>query len=168
MEIPMLGTFRTAPGQRSLRMAKYILRVALMTALMTGTILAASAKSQEKTLLVWAGDQARVAPDFIAVVDFDPKSATYGRVLRTVPLSGASAVGNEPHHANLSRDGRTLALGGLLSILKGQEQVFFFDVTNPRNPTFISSDKPTDASITDDFAALNNGGFLVSYMGGGN
>ena len=55
----------------------------------------------------------------------------YGKVLRTVPLDGAGAVGNEPHHVGLSRDGRTLALGGLLSVLRGQDQVFFFDVTRP-------------------------------------
>jgi hypothetical protein len=52
-------------------------------------------------------------------------------------LSGDNAVGNEPHHVGLSRDGRTVALGGLLSALKGQDQVFFFDVSEPRHPTFI-------------------------------
>ena len=84
---------------------------------------------EEDTLLVWASDKAHVAPDFLAVLDFDRDSRTYGKVLRTVPLTGASAVGNEPHHVGLSRDGRTLALGGLLSVLRGQDQVFFFDVT---------------------------------------
>jgi hypothetical protein len=80
----------------------------------------ADAEREEDTLLVWAGDQARVNPDFLAVVDFDRKSPAYGKVLRTVPLEGASAVGNEPHHVGVSSDGRTLALGALLSILKGQ------------------------------------------------
>jgi hypothetical protein len=127
----------------------------------------ASADNEENTLLVWAGDQAHVAPDFVAVIDFERDSPDYGRVLRTVPLSGASALGNEPHHASLSRDGRTLALGGLLSVLRGQDQVFFFDVTDPRHPTFIRSDNPPEASITDELAPLGNGGFLVTFMGGG-
>ena len=74
--------------------------------------------------------------------------------------------GNEPHHVGLSRDGRTLALGGLLSVLRGQDQVFFFDVSDPRNPTFIRSDNPPESSITDEFAPLSNGGFLVTFMGG--
>ena len=65
----------------------------------------------------------------------------------------------------LSRDGRTMALGGLLSVLRGQDQVFFFDVSNRRSPTFIRSDNPP-ASITDEFGALSNGGFLVTFMGG--
>jgi hypothetical protein len=120
----------------------------------------------ENTLLVWAGDQARVKPDFIAVVDFDRGSPTYGKVLRTVPLAGPSAIGNEPHHVGVSSDGRTIALGGLLSILRGQDEVFFFDVTNPRKPEFIRSDKPADASITDEFVPLGDGGFLATFMGG--
>ncbi len=117
---------------------------------------------------MWASDQAHIAPDFVAVIDFDRDSPTYGKVLRTVPLEGASAVGNEPHHVGLSRDGRTMALGGLLSVLRGQDQVFFFDVTHPRRPRFIRSDNPPDASITDEFAPISNGGFLVTFMGGGN
>ena len=47
-----------------------------------------------------------------------------------------------------------MALGGLLSVLRGQDQVFFFDVTNPRHPTFIRSDNPPESSITDEFAPL--------------
>src|SRR6476661_6586817 len=91
----------------------------------------------EDTLLVWASDKAHAAADFLAVIDFDRRSPHYGKVVDTVPLVGPGAIGNEPHHVGLSRDGRTMALGGLLSVLKGQDQVFFFDVTNPRNPTFI-------------------------------
>jgi hypothetical protein len=123
---------------------------------------------KEDTLIVWASDKAHSAPDFLAVLDFDRDSRRYGKVLRTVPLQGASAVGNEPHHVGLSRDGRTLALGGLLSVLRGQDQVFFFDVTNPRRPSFIRSHNPLEASITDEFAPLKNGGFLVTFMGGAN
>ena len=44
----------------------------------------------DDTLIVWAGDQAHVSPDFIAVIDFNQHSPTYGKVLSTVPLTGAS------------------------------------------------------------------------------
>ncbi len=125
-------------------------------------------QDRDDTLLVWASDEAHIAPDFLAIIDFDRGSQHYGKILQTVPLTGASALGNEPHHVGLSRDGRTLALGGLLSVLRGQDQVFFFDVTEPRNPTFIRSDNPPGASITDEFAPLKDGGFLVTFMGGAN
>jgi hypothetical protein len=143
----------------------YVARHLVATSLLLSSTLAFADKT-ENTLLVWAGDQAHKAPDFIAVIDFDRDSPNYGKVLRTVPLSGARAVGNEPHHVGISNDGKTLALGGLLSILRNQDQVFFFDVTDPRAPKFIRSDNPPNASIADEFAPLDDGGFLASFMGG--
>src|SRR5438874_4737636 len=35
----------------------------------------------EKVLYIWAQDQAQVAPDFLAVIDFDEQSAKYGEVI---------------------------------------------------------------------------------------
>jgi len=120
----------------------------------------------EKYLFVWAGDQARKAPDFLAVIDFDEASPGYGKVITTVPLPEPGATGNEPHHVGLSSDGRVLGCGGLLSVLKGQKEVFFFDVSNPLAPNFISSADPPLSAITDEFHALPEGGFLVTMMGG--
>jgi hypothetical protein len=128
-------------------------------------IAAPAATGLEDTLIVWAGDKAHVAPDFIAVIDFNQKSPNYGKVLSTVPLTGPNAIGNEPHHVGLSADGKTLALGGLLSVLRGQDQVFFFDVSHPRDPVFLSSNNPPNASIADEFDSLKNGGFLATFMG---
>ena len=118
-----------------------------------------------KTLYIWAGDQARERPDFLAVIDFDEHSHTYGRVLRTVPLPPPGNVGNEPHHCHLSADENILACGGLLSVLSGQNGIFFFDVSNARHPVFLFSTSAPDSSITDDFLPLPNGGFLVTQMG---
>src|SRR5438132_4782655 len=121
---------------------------------------------RDKVLFVWAGDQARTNPDFLAVVDFDEDSPNYGKVVTTVPLPGPGATGNEPHHVGLSRDGRVLACGGLLSVLRAQKEVFFFDVSNPKAPRFISSADPPQSAITDEFYPLPDGGFLVTMMGG--
>ncbi|HYK90818.1 MAG TPA: selenium-binding protein SBP56-related protein [Acidobacteriota bacterium] len=124
--------------------------------------------AHEKYLFVWAGDQARTNPDFLAVVNFDQASSNYGEVITTVPLPGPGASGNEPHHVGLSADGRVLACGGLLSVLKGQKEIFFFDVSEPESPRFITSADPPLSAITDEFYALPNGGFLVTMMGGAN
>ncbi len=94
---------------------------------------------QGKYLFVWAGDQSRSNPDFLSVINFDQHSAHYGEVIKTVPLPGPGAAGNEPHHVGLSRDGKVLATGGLLSVLKGQPEIFFFDISNPNDPKFISA-----------------------------
>jgi DNA-binding beta-propeller fold protein YncE len=153
--------------QRTLIRVLRVVRGVIATGLFLGVTLA-FADSAENTLLVWTSDKAHKEPDFVAVIGFDRDSPDYGKVLRTVPLSGASAFGNEPHHVGLSHDGRTMALGGLLSVLRGrdQDQVFFFDVTDPRRPTFIRSDNPPESSITDELIPLSNGGFLVTFMGG--
>ncbi len=116
-------------------------------------------------LYIWAGDQARLAPDFLTVVNFDETSRDYGKVLRVVPLPPPGNTGNEPHHMHLSTDKRTLGCGGLLSLLKGQNGVFFFDTSNPKDPRFMFSTNPLLSSIADDFYPLPEGGFLVTMMG---
>jgi selenium-binding protein 1 len=129
-------------------------------------IMRADHDNDEKHLYVWAGDQARINPDFLAVIDFDENSRNYGRVITTVRLPGPGATGNEPHHVGLSADGRVLAAGGLLSVLKGQKEIFFFDVADPARPRFLTSADPPLSAIPDEFYPLPEGGFLVTMMGG--
>jgi hypothetical protein len=130
----------------------------------------------QDTLFVWAGDEAHIAPDFFAVVDFDRASPNYGKVINiaplpetlpsAIPLSNGS-IGNEPHHVGVSADGKTLAGGGLLSILRVQNQNFFWDITNPRAPKFIKANTlPALASIADEFVPKSTGGFFTTFMGG--
>jgi selenium binding protein SBP56 len=119
-----------------------------------------------KYLFICAGDQARQAPDFLAVVDFDEDSPTYGHLMAKANVEGPSAVGNEFHHIGVSADGKTVACGGLLSVLKGQDEVFFFDISSPFAPKFRSSVNPPLSAITDEFHSLPEGGFLVTMMGG--
>jgi hypothetical protein len=123
-------------------------------------------ENQEKFLFVWAGDQSRSNPDFLSVINFDEHSSRYGEIVKTIPLPGPGATGNEPHHVGLSKNGKVLATGGLLSVLKGQPEIFFFDVSDPEDAKYISSVTPPLSSITDDFEPLAEGGFLVTMMGG--
>src|SRR5258708_7585408 len=118
-----------------------------------------------KTLYVWAGDQARVAPDFLAVISFDEEADDYGKVIRTVPVPPPGNVGHEAHHCHLAADHNILACGGLLSLLRGQNGIFFFDVSDARHPKFLFSTSAPQSSITDDFLPLEGGGFLVTQMG---
>jgi selenium-binding protein 1 len=132
-----------------------------------GVLIGASRSAgPERHLYVWAGDQGRKAADFLAVVDFDEASPNYGKLITTVPLPNPGDKGNEPHHVGLSADGRTLACGGLLSVLRGQKEVFFFDVSDPARPKFLSAADPPQSAITDEFYAIKDGGFLVTMMGG--
>jgi hypothetical protein len=140
------------------------------TIVLMGTTLALAAeeghgKGREKTLYIWAGDQAHKAPDFLAVIDFDEESADYGKVIKTVPLPPPGNIGNEPHHCHLNSTRKLLGCGGLLSVLKGQNGIFFFDVSEARNPRFLFSSKAVESAITDDFLPTEEGGFLITQMG---
>ena len=44
---------------------------------------------KETVLYVWASDQAHLAPDFLAVIDFDQDSWTYGSVITDRAASAA-------------------------------------------------------------------------------
>jgi selenium-binding protein 1 len=159
--------------KRNLQLPAAVLSIALVLAFST----AVAAKDRDddnyhhgghdraKTLYVWAGDQARVAPDFLAVIDFDEHSRDYGKLVRTVPIPPPGNIGNEPHHCHLSADKNVLACGGLLSLLRGQNGIFFFDVSDARHPRFLFSANGSLSSITDDFLPLRQGGFLVTQMG---
>lgn len=46
-------------------------------------------------LLVWGGDSDHKRPDFLAVIDADPASRTYGRIVNRLPVSGSGMM---PHH----------------------------------------------------------------------
>jgi len=78
----------------------------------------------EPYLLVWAGDDDRRHEDFLAVLDANPRSRRYGRVLATIPVG---STGNEPHALNLMAraDGAVVATG------LASDRVFVFDMHEP-------------------------------------
>ncbi len=82
-----------------------------------------------------------------------------------MPLPTPGGVGNEPHHMHMSADGNVLACAGLRSLLRGQDAIFFYDISAPRHPRFIKSASAQLSSITDHFHPLPDGGFLASQMG---
>lgn len=78
----------------------------------------------EPYLLVWAGDADRQNADFLVVLDVDPRSPSYGKVARTVPVRSR---GNEPDALNAQqRDDRRVFATGLLS-----NRTFVFDAREP-------------------------------------
>src|SRR5437870_10482293 len=78
----------------------------------------------EPFLLVWAGDADRQNADFLAVLDADPTSPSYGKVLKTYPVRSR---GNEPQELNTTpRADRRVFAGGLLS-----NRVFVLDLRLP-------------------------------------
>lgn len=129
------------------------------------TTLSLLGQTKENIMYVWYGDNDLKDADFVATVNFDPKSSNYGKVISVSPLKGAGAKGNEPHHVGIIKETNQLVVGGLLSLLKGQDEVFFYDISNPLIPTHTRSFNVPLSSTTDEFVALPNGNTLVTMMG---
>jgi hypothetical protein len=78
-------------------------------------------------LFVWAGDADKQESDFLAVIDVDPRSATYASVLSTVPVG---AVGTRPHHTEYEMP----ATGVLWANGFDASQTYRFDLRDPTRP----------------------------------
>ena len=89
----------------------------------------------EPYLLVWAGDADRQSSDFLAVLDADPTSTSYGKVLKTYPVRSR---GNEPQAliAPPRADRRVFASGVLTN------RTFVFDLRQPLAGRLVHVDEP--------------------------
>jgi hypothetical protein len=112
----------------------------------------------EPFLLVWAGDADRQNADFLAVIDADPTSPSYGKVLRTYPVRSR---GNEPHDMNtVPRADRRVFASGLLT-----DRTFVFDLRQPVAGRLVHVDEPgPDRRLRapHQYANLPNGHVLVT------
>jgi len=89
----------------------------------------------EPYLVVWAGDADRQNADFLAVLDADPTSPSYGKVLKTYPVRSR---GNEPHGLNTQpRADRRIFATGLLT-----DRTFVFDLRQPLAGRLLHVDEP--------------------------
>lgn len=100
----------------------------------------------------WTGSGDQSHNDFLATYSLDDD--TFGELLwvTDVPTSG-----NEPHHLGTSFDGKTLVGGGLLSLLKAQDTVFYFDTSDPYQPKFNKSNQASLSAVTDEIQAKPDG-----------
>src|SRR5436309_13869968 len=89
----------------------------------------------EPYLLVWAGDADRQNGGFLAVLDADPTSPSYGKVLRTYPVRSR---GNEPQALlGAPRADRRVFASGVLT-----DRTFVFDVRQPLAARLVHIDEP--------------------------
>jgi hypothetical protein len=89
----------------------------------------------EPYLVVWAGDADRKDSDFLAVIDANPTSTTYGKVLRTIPVRSR---GNDPHGLDTAmREDRRIFATGVAS-----GRTFVFDLRDPLAGRLLHVDEP--------------------------
>ncbi len=87
---------------------------------------------RESILYIWTRDADHQQSDFLAVVDVDPESGSYGQVIATEP---AGAPANEAHHFGYTVNADRIFAGGILT-----NTIFIYDVkTNPRQPKLLKA-----------------------------
>ena len=83
-------------------------------------------------LFVWAGDRALQGNDFLAVIDADPASASYGQLVTTLATDQQTV---RVHHTEYSMP----ASGMLFANDHDVGRTFIFDLRDPLHPKIITS-----------------------------
>jgi hypothetical protein len=109
-------------------------------------------------LYVWAAPEARAQSDFLAVIDADPASPTYSKVVASVAAPGPAGGA---HHSEY-----TMPAGGILAANAfGSGKTFLFDVRDPRHPSLAGPfESAGDYSHPHSFARTPNGNLLVTFQ----
>jgi selenium-binding protein 1 len=118
-----------------------------------------TADQHESLLYVWTRDADGTDSDFLAVVDADPESETYGQIVATAPTEAAAT---EAHHFGYTAETDRIFGAGMFS-----NQMFIYDVaTDPRQPTLLKTVEldPTGYSGPHTMYAVP-GGVMVAMLG---
>lgn len=133
----------------------------LLAAVAVGSCLGAANSAAAKPgayLYAWSGDEDEKDSDFLAVIDADPGSATYGKVVATAPIGVKATM---PHHIEYETPpGTTLFANGWKS-----SHSFVLDVADPRRPRVKADFKRAgDYIYPHSFARLPNGNVLATFQ----
>ena len=83
-------------------------------------------------VFAWAADEDNKDSDFLAIIDADPASSSYGDVVTTLPVG---ELGTMPHHTeHVMPDGGTLFINGF-----DAGKTFLIDLTRPAEPKLSGS-----------------------------
>ncbi len=109
-------------------------------------------------MFVWTGDEAKKGNDFLAVIDADPASANYGKLLTTVPTDQQTM---QIHHTEY-----VMPTSGMLFAndhLAGR--TFIFDVRDSLHPKIVTSFTEMDGySHPHSYMRLPNGHVLATFQ----
>jgi methanethiol oxidase len=114
---------------------------------------------RESLLYVWTRDASGSGSDFIAVVDADPQSGDFGRIVASVPTG---STGNEAHHFGYTERADRIFAGGVMS-----NRMFLYDVeADPRRLRIARTvDLSGTGYVGPHTAYAVPGGVLVTMMG---
>ena len=150
-----------------MRRTVYLLPVCLTLMVACGhagdedSAIGASGAQPSPYLFVWAGDQDEGEGDtnFLAVVDVDPASPSYGHVVATEPIG---VVGGMPHHSELAMPpaGQPLFANAFSA-----GETWLFDLSDPLRPTSVGRTDPVPGYRTPhSFLRVTDGTVLATFQ----
>jgi 56kDa selenium binding protein (SBP56) len=122
----------------------------------------ASAPAEEQKtghyLFAWTGDMAGKGNDFLAVIDADPSSATYGHLMATVATDQQT---KQIHHTEY-----TMPASGMLFANDHQAgRTFILDLRDPLHPKIAASFTDMDGYMhPHSYVRLSNGHVLATFQ----
>ena len=132
--------------------------IAIATAMGLATAVAAASPTEGQYLYVFIGDQAGKANDFLAVIDTDPRSATYGKPVAAVATDQVSV---QPHHTEYEMS----PTGMLFANDHKGNRTFIFDLKDPLHPKVGASFRDmAGLAMPHSFLRLPNGHVLASFQ----
>ena len=109
-------------------------------------------------MFAWTGDVAHKGTDFLAVIDADPASPTYGKLMTTIVTDQQT---KQIHHTEY-----VMPLSGMLFAndhLAGR--TFIFDVRDPLQPKIVTSFTDMDGYMhPHSYVRLPNGHVLATFQ----
>lgn len=140
-----------------------MLRSLLMMMAMLGLAAAAPVRAAGSGhyLFVFSGDQAGKGKDYLAVIDADPASPGYGRLLTSAATDQTSV---RPHHTEYEMP----ASGMLFANDHDANRTFIFNLKDPLHPQVAASfTDMAGFSMAHSFVRLPNGHVLASFQQAG-
>ena len=133
--------------------------------LIAGCCAAASSVAQDQQsagsehfLFVWAGDRALKGNDFLAVIDANPTSSSYGRLLTTLATDQTTV---RVHHTEYTMPGS----GMLFANDHDVGRTFIFDLRDPLHPKTVTSFTDMAGYMhPHSFVRLPNGNVLATFQ----
>ncbi|MGA7626353.1 MAG: hypothetical protein WCA91_22530 [Candidatus Acidiferrales bacterium] len=115
-------------------------------------------KAPDDYLFVWAGDSALQGNDFLAVIDADPSSASYGHLLTTLATDQRTM---RAHHTEYTMP----ASGMLFANDHDSGRTFIFDLREPLHPKLVTSFSDRDGYMhPHSYLRLPNGHVLATFQ----
>jgi hypothetical protein len=109
-------------------------------------------------LFVWAGDEKKLGNDFLAVLDADPASASYGRLVSSVETQQRTV---RPHHTEYTMP----ASGRLFANDHDAGRTYILDVRDPLQPAITTFfDDMAGFSHPHSYVRLPNGNVLATFQ----